>query len=240
MQPRIAAVFRLLMVLVIVGLFPPMGVRADFDDGVTAYERGDYQNALKELLPIAQSGDLDAQYYLGALYRDGKGVTQDYKVANKWFRKAAEQGQDEALFALSEVYRLGLGVSPDETKEITFLLKAAQSGSIPAGYRVLRGRMWFHDKSLESFQDIGNGTIRLTPAAKYKMLDPSGDELKEKFRKNKIHFAKVMIISAEFGDSLAIQDMDQVLSTMSESDISTARKQALEFKKKVDQINARK
>ena len=39
--------------------------KADFDDGLAAYEEGDYAAALREWRPLADEGDLDAQFYLG-------------------------------------------------------------------------------------------------------------------------------------------------------------------------------
>jgi len=33
-----------------------------------------------------------AQYNLGAMYKDGAGVPQDYKTAVKWFTLSAKQG----------------------------------------------------------------------------------------------------------------------------------------------------
>ncbi len=57
---------RLLLVVVLVMLVGP--ARAGFDEGVEAYDRGDYETALKELRPLAEQGDADAQYNLGVMY----------------------------------------------------------------------------------------------------------------------------------------------------------------------------
>ena len=40
--------------------------RADFGDGLAAYERGDYATALREWRPLARQGYAHAQYILGA------------------------------------------------------------------------------------------------------------------------------------------------------------------------------
>ena len=78
--------FALIMCLGIVGL-----VLADYQAGVDAYEQGDYEIALKEWKPLAESGDSKAQFRLGVMYDKGVGVAQDYGEAFKWFQKAAEQ-----------------------------------------------------------------------------------------------------------------------------------------------------
>jgi len=47
---------------------------ADFQKGLTAYQSGDFATALREWKPLAQQGDAGAQYYLGLMYAQGKGV----------------------------------------------------------------------------------------------------------------------------------------------------------------------
>jgi len=54
---------------------------ADFQKGLDAANRGDFATALKEWKPLAEQGDAYAQNYLGFMYQNGQGVTQDYKVA---------------------------------------------------------------------------------------------------------------------------------------------------------------
>jgi TPR repeat protein len=52
--------------------------------------------ALAQLRAAAQSGDANAQYWLGVMYHNGQGVPQDYAQAISWFRKAAAQGDADA------------------------------------------------------------------------------------------------------------------------------------------------
>ena len=70
---------------------------ADFQAGADAYARGDYATALHELKPLAEQGNSDAQAFLGLMYRDGRGIPQNYAEAVKWYRKAAEQGEATTL-----------------------------------------------------------------------------------------------------------------------------------------------
>ncbi len=53
-------------------------VLAGFQEGVDAYERGDYDTALKEFRPLAEQGHASAQFNLGIMYYKGQGVLQDY------------------------------------------------------------------------------------------------------------------------------------------------------------------
>ncbi|EHM53285.1 sel1 repeat family protein [Cardiobacterium valvarum] len=50
-----------------------------------AYQQQDYATAREKWQTLAEAGDADAQLHLGALYADGRGVTQDYSKACKWY-----------------------------------------------------------------------------------------------------------------------------------------------------------
>ena len=67
-----------------------IGYAQDFQKGLEAAQKGDFATALREWQPLAEQGYAGAQYNLGLIYANGKGVTQDYKEAVKWYRKAAE------------------------------------------------------------------------------------------------------------------------------------------------------
>ncbi len=86
---------------------------AGLDEGVAAYNRGDYAAALREWRPLAEQGNADVQYSLGLMYRNGLGVRQDYAEAARWYRKAAEQGDGHAQFNLGVMYDKGQGVPQD-------------------------------------------------------------------------------------------------------------------------------
>ena len=49
---------------------------ADLQKGLDAFNRGDYQAALREWGPLAEQGNPDAQYNLDFLYAEGRGVAQ--------------------------------------------------------------------------------------------------------------------------------------------------------------------
>ena len=75
-------------------------VVADFSAGVEAYLRGDYAVALREFRPPAEQGEAAAQFALGLMYDNGRGVPEDDRQAVLWYRKAAEQGDARAQFNL--------------------------------------------------------------------------------------------------------------------------------------------
>ena len=55
----------------------------DLQKGLTAYQAGDFATALQEWTPLADQGRAIAQYNLGVMYNNGKGVPQDYAEAVK-------------------------------------------------------------------------------------------------------------------------------------------------------------
>jgi TPR repeat protein len=78
--------------------------------GVAAMARQDYAAAVRDLAPIAQQGNLEAQAYMGYLYATGRGVPQNYTQAAIWYRRAAEQGHSGAQYELGLLYDKGQGV----------------------------------------------------------------------------------------------------------------------------------
>jgi TPR repeat protein len=82
-----------------------------FNKGWYAYTEGNYEDALKVWLPLAEAGDVYAQYYLGELYRDGMG---DMVTALGWFDKAAAQRFAKAQNALGNAYLYGEGATQDD------------------------------------------------------------------------------------------------------------------------------
>jgi hypothetical protein len=81
---------------------------------------------------LAAAQDADAQYNLGELYKDGRGVPQDYAEAARWFRKAADQGNAEAQNNLGELSKDGRGVPQDYAEAARWFRKAADQGHADA------------------------------------------------------------------------------------------------------------
>ena len=56
-------------------------VAGPVEDGVAAYESGDYAEAVKMFRLAADQGNAYAQATLGVMYAEGQGVPQDYSEA---------------------------------------------------------------------------------------------------------------------------------------------------------------
>ncbi len=105
--------------------------RADLVDGLSAYDQGDYQTALAEWMPLAETGDATAQALLGLLYRGAPGVPSDAVESARWYRAAAEQGHAHAQYNLGLAYLSGSGVEQDDIAAYMWLDVAARG--IPKG-----------------------------------------------------------------------------------------------------------
>lgn len=69
-----------------------------------------------------------AQLYLGIMYHDGLGVTQDYQQAATWYSQAAQAGVAAAQVRLGTLYTKGEGVPRDFAKAFSWYQKAAEAG----------------------------------------------------------------------------------------------------------------
>lgn len=81
----------------------PGAARADVEDGIAAYEAGNYEDAMAQWRPLAEAGDAVAQYWLGRLFERGEGVPASLARAAMWYRLAASQNHAEAQAALDNV-----------------------------------------------------------------------------------------------------------------------------------------
>jgi TPR repeat protein len=100
----------LLSVLTGAAVVDPAEAGPTVRSGVAAIARQDYVTAARDLAPIAERGNPEAQAYMGYLYATGRGVPQNYTQAAIWYRRAADQGHSGAQYELGLLYDKGQGV----------------------------------------------------------------------------------------------------------------------------------
>jgi TPR repeat protein len=132
---------RLLAFLVIPLWLWPVSLLADFQAGMDAYDQNDYATAYREWLPLAEQGNAGAQFNLGWMYYQGKGVPEDRPEAAKWYRLAAEQGNAGAQFNVGRMYDNGEGVPLDYAEAVKRFRLAAKQGNAAA--QVNLGGMYY-------------------------------------------------------------------------------------------------
>jgi len=99
------------------------------DEGVMAYKRSQYSDALRILTPLANEDNPIAQYIIATLYREGRGVLSNNALALKWMRKAASQGNKEAQVDLARMYSNGIDGKQDPFLAYTWYLVAGRNGT---------------------------------------------------------------------------------------------------------------
>jgi hypothetical protein len=137
-------------VLVLVLAWPVCGL-ADFQKGIAALGRGDYDIAAGEFRPLAGRGDAAAQFNLGFMYDHGLGFPQDDVEAMKWYRLAAEQGNTDAQFNLGFLYGEGRGVAQDDANAYAWYnLAAAQGDELAKSFRDHLRKIMTPDQLIEA------------------------------------------------------------------------------------------
>ena len=79
-----------LVVTMVLAIGAPVAA-GPWEDGIVAYNQGDYATAVRLWLPLAEQGDASAQLNLGAMYSNGQGIPQDYIKAHKWYNLSASR-----------------------------------------------------------------------------------------------------------------------------------------------------
>lgn len=133
--------------------------------GSAANAGSDIWSALyKETLQKARQGDSEAQYNVGAMYQNGRGVTASRDKAIEWYGMAAEQGNSKAVsrlglmkanqasfeselqqaeqgnagsqYNIGNMYTKGNGTNMDVAQAVIWYEKAASQGHIKAAYKL--------------------------------------------------------------------------------------------------------
>ena len=79
---------------------------------------------------LAEQGNVWSQFYLGLMYYEGEGVSQDYGKAVKWFQRAANQGNVLSQYNLGVMYYEGEGVTQDYAQAVEWFQRAANQGDV--------------------------------------------------------------------------------------------------------------
>lgn len=108
----------------------PLPVQAEtagnVEDGIAAFEAGNYGEAYKALKPAAESGDAQAQYYIGGMYSMGLSVEKSLKSARYWFLRSVELGNSSAAVELGYMHSNGIGVTVNKAKALNYYRIAAE------------------------------------------------------------------------------------------------------------------
>jgi TPR repeat protein len=120
-------------------------ISPEYSLGMEAFNGKHYQLALTRLRPLAEKGNVRAQYFVAWMYEGGLGVAIDHREAARWYRLAAERCDSFSQTRLGYFYQEGLGVARDDKLAAQWYAKSAEAGdrqgqmSLAAMYRDGRG-----------------------------------------------------------------------------------------------------
>jgi len=121
-------------------------------EGLAEFDRGAFQSALATLQPLAEKGDVSAQYTVGIANYQGLGTPQDYALAMKWFTRAAAQDLAPAEYCVGVMLAHGEGVRANPAAAIAWYKRATAHGYGPAFHNLAvqygEGRGVSHDMAI--------------------------------------------------------------------------------------------
>jgi uncharacterized protein len=220
-----------LLLSVLIAAAVPTHAHAGLEQGLAAYDSADYAAARKELLPLAEQGNAQAQYRLGKMANLGQGRPPDKKEAARWFHLAAEQGLAAAQGALGYLCLVGEGVSQNNDLALKWTRKAAAQGDATAQFNL----------SVMHGEPFG---IRKDPAEALKWLRKAADQrhvgalnaLGSRYEKdgdagrNRVLAYVLFAASAEKGDAAATAKRTALETGMSAKDLQAGQALARKWK----------
>ncbi len=133
----------------------------DDDIALQAAMRGDFAKALEIWRPLAEEGNLFAQFNLGLMYEKGDGVPKDEQEAARWYFKSASQGHPGAQLNLGAMYDEGRGVPENNDEAAKWYHKATEQGDQAAKMNLELMRNFGEGDYLEGLSkpDQGDQTV---------------------------------------------------------------------------------
>ena len=92
-------------------------------------EASQFEQARKALLPLARSGNADAEELIGVMYAMGLGVPRDDARAFDWYLRASLKGHPGAQSGIGWYYETGRGLpAPDKVRAYLWYTLSAIGG----------------------------------------------------------------------------------------------------------------
>ena len=147
-----------------------------------------FERAIELLKPLAQAGNVEAQYMLANFYRSGRGAKKDEQLAAQWFEKASQQGHGKATYNLATLFEHGRGVKKDRARAQLLYQQAAQAGH-PLAKRKINPDAAAKDPRLKAqgvMYDMPSLELQLRTAVRKADADAVRELLAQKVAVNKL------------------------------------------------------
>ena len=110
----------------------PAEKQAELDQAKASIEAGNCDLAIPILLPLAETGNKEAQFLLGYMYFADCEYPFADSVARDWLVKAKEQGHADACYFLAWFPNAQGSSSIDDEESMNLLMEAGKRGSVTA------------------------------------------------------------------------------------------------------------
>jgi hypothetical protein len=127
----------------------------EYNQAASAYQNGNFAEAEKLWIDLADQGDADAQYALGIMHLKKEAQQSEDAIAFRYLVEAAKKQHVASMFNLGVAYWEGRGVSRQTEKALNWWEVAAQRDDAGAQYNL--GLAYY----------IGEGRAQSTPKAIY-------------------------------------------------------------------------
>ena len=161
---------------------------SELQRAAAAYKEGDYDTALNIFMPLAEEGDMVAQFNVAKMYRKGTGVPKDYKTALKWFALSAEQGSAKAQYHLGVAHSFGLGVVPDYKIALKWFKRSAEQGNTFSQYHL--SRLYYLGNGVPEDKVYAHMWANLASSSGFEMAQQLRQLLTEKMTSHQIERAQ--------------------------------------------------
>ena len=121
-------------------------------------------DAFKWFLRAAELGNADAQYAVGTLFKNGKGVSSDYDKAILWYKKAIEQEYAWAYNDLAYLYFEGNGVLKNLEKAFELINKAIEIEPENPNFYDTKGEFYSVLGEKEKALELWNKILEINPS----------------------------------------------------------------------------
>ncbi len=199
-------------------------VANDLEEGLHATQTGDYQKALPLLIEAAKQKNSIAHVVLGLMYKNGKGVIQNYKEAYQHFQTAADLNDADGQFNLAQMYELGLGTHQDEKEALNWYQQSALHDYADAQLKL--GLIYKKGQGVEQDYKLAkkwflSAALQGDPDAQFMLglafLNGQGVE------KDLINAAAWLNLAVNNGSNEAVQELDNINKQLTEQQRQTAK-----------------
>lgn len=104
-----------------------------FDEGIVAFKKGNYTEAIRRLRPFAEKNNATAQHQIGLMYAYGLGTDRNIKIAKKLLL-ASRENPAEDFYQIAKNFDKGNQVIENDKVAIAWYTLAGENGHKQSQY----------------------------------------------------------------------------------------------------------